>query len=406
MDPFAAAIAHIDMDAFFVEVERRKDPGLRGVPVAVGGAGNRGVVASASYEARRSGVRSAMPMVHARRLCPGLVVVPPDQRAYGEASRSVFEIIGSFTPAVEPLSVDEAFLDLSGLRLHYPSPAAVAEEMRAEIRTRTGLPSSVGIATIKLLAKLASQDAKPDGMLVVSAGTELDYLHPKPVRSLWGVGEATYARLEELGVRTIGDLAALPPETLVRRLGPSLGSHLAALSRADDPRPVEAGGGAKSLSVEQTYETDLVGREALDRELLRMSDRLSRRLRRSGVAARTVTIKVRFEDFSTITRSHTPPAPVETAHDIHEHGLALLDRAGVGDRPVRLLGIGGDHLEDADTPRQLELTGGEWDQVESAVEEVRRRFGDEAVARARLVEGPRRPDEDPAGGAPQAGSVP
>ena len=171
MDPFAVAIAHIDMDAFFVEVERRKDPSLRGRPVAVGGAGNRGVVASASYEAREHGVRSAMPMAHARRLCSGLVVVPPDQRAYGAASREVFDIIGSFTPRVEPLSVDEAFLDLSGLRLHHASPEAVAAGMRAAIRERTGLPSSVGIATVKLLAKLASEDAKPDGMLVVPAGT-------------------------------------------------------------------------------------------------------------------------------------------------------------------------------------------------------------------------------------------
>jgi len=376
------------MDAFFVEVERLTDPSLRGVPVAVGGAGNRGVVASASYEARSRGVRSAMPMVHARRACPDLRVVPPDQRAYGRASREVFEIIRSFTPEVEPLSVDEAFVDIGGLRLHYDTPGAVADAMRSAIRKQTGLPSSVGIATVKLLAKLASQDAKPDGVLVVPAGSELGYLHPKPVKALWGVGEATYARLEQLGVHTIGDLAAIPADTLIRRLGPSLGAHLSLLARAEDPRTVETGISAKSISVEQTYETDLVGGELLERELLRMTDRLARRLRRAKMAAHTVTLKVRFEDFTTITRSHTETIPIETGRDLHAVSLSLLERAAVGNRPVRLLGVGGDGLEDSGAPRQLDLAGSEWDDIEEAVEEVRLRFGDGAVARARLVEGP------------------
>jgi len=372
------------MDAFFVEVERLREPGLRGVPVAVGGAGNRGVVASASYEARRHGIRSAMPMIHARRQCPALRVVAPDHRAYTDASRRVFEVMRSFTPMVEPLSVDEAFLDIGGMRWHYDSPSAVAGAIRGAIRDQIGLPASVGIATVKLLAKLASEDAKPDGLLVVPAGSELSYLHPKPVRALWGVGEATHARLEQLGVKTVGDLAALPPETLVGRLGPSLGAHLASLSRAEDPRSVEAVGGAKSISVEQTYETDLEGRPALERELLRMSDRLALRLRRAGMAARTVALKVRFEDFSTITRSHTEPNPIDTAHDLYAISLRLLDRADVRDRPVRLLGVGGESLTPSGEPRQLELGGMEWSDLEDAVDEVRRRFGDEAVGPARL----------------------
>jgi len=388
MDGFAECIAHVDMDAFFVEVERLREPGLRGVPVVVGGAGNRGVVASASYEARRHGIRSAMPMIHARRQCPALRVVAPDHRAYTDASRRVFEVMRSFTPMVEPLSVDEAFLDIGGMRWHYDSPSAVAEAIRSAIREQTGLPASVGIATVKLLAKLASEDAKPDGLLVVPAGSELQYLHPKPVRALWGVGEATHARLEELGVKTIGDLAALPPETLVRRLGPSLGAHLAGLSRAEDRRPVETAGGARSISVEQTYETDLEGRPALEREMLRMSDRLALRLRRAGMAARTVALKVRFEDFSTITRSHTEPNPIDTSHDLYAISLRLLDRAEVGDRPVRLLGVGGESLTPSGGPRQLDLGGTEWSDLEDAVDEVRLRFGDEVVGPARLSRPP------------------
>ncbi|MCB2222960.1 MAG: DNA polymerase IV [Actinobacteria bacterium] len=402
MERFAEHIAHVDMDAFFVEVERRRDPALRGVPVAVGGTGTRGVVASASYEARRHGVHSAMPMAHARRQCPALRVVPPDPRAYGAASEAVFEIIRSFTPRVEPLSVDEAFLDIGGLRLHHDSPRGFADALRAAIRGGTGLPSSVGIATVKLLAKMASGDAKPDGVLVVPAGTERAYLAPKPVRALWGVGEATHARLEQLGVATIGDLASIPEATLCRRLGPSLGSHLAALSRAVDPRPVEGGDVVKSISVEQTYERDLEGRAAMERELLRMADRLAARLRRAGFAARGVTLKVRFADFSTITRSHTGRAPLDTAHDLYAAALALLDRAAVGERPVRLLGLGGDNLDDAAAPRQLDLASGGWDELEGAVEEVRLRFGDRAVARARLVEPPATPPE-PGSGTPDTG---
>jgi DNA polymerase-4 len=244
------------------------------------------------------------------------------------------------------------------------------------------------VATVKLLAKLASEDAKPDGYLVVPAGSELDYLHPKAVRALWGVGEATHARLEELGVATIGDLAALPSETLAARLGPSLGAHLAALARAEDPRGVETPGEAKSISVEQTYETDLKGRPALERELLRLADRLSRRLRRAAMEGRTVALKVRFADFTTITRSRSTTAATAVAHDLFEAALALLERAAVGERAVRLLGLAAEQLAAAAAPHQMQLGGSAWSDVEEAVEAVRRRFGDGAVAPARLVEPP------------------
>lgn len=382
------------MDAFFVEVERLRRPELRGVPVVVGGAGNRGVVASASYEARRYGIHSAMPTAHARRSCPRVRVVPPDHRSYSEASRGVFTVLEGFTPTVEPLSVDEAFLEIGGLRHHYASPAEVGTALRAEIRNATGLPASVGIASVKLLAKLASEGAKPDGLLVVPAGTELDFLHPKPVRALWGVGEATYARLEELGIRTVGELSAVPPEVLERRLGGALGGLLAALARAEDEREVVPGGDAKSISVERTFEQDIVEGEVLERELLRLSDRLASRLRRAGVAARTVHLKVRFDDFVTVSRSHTEPAPVDTARRLYHIAVELLGRAGARGRPVRLLGLGGEGLAPAAEPRQLDLDPGAWEDLEGAVEEVRRRFGDASVAPARLLD---RPDDGAAG---------
>jgi len=373
------------MDAFFVEVERLRRPELRRVAVVVAGLGGRGVVSSASYEARRHGVGSGMPTAHARRLCPHARFLAPDHRAYAEASRRVFEVFESFTPVVEPLSVDEAFLDIAGARLGYGSPEAVGRAIRVAVREGTGLPASVGLATSKLLAKLASRAAKPDGMLLVPAGRELEFLHPLPVRALWGVGEATYARLEELGVRTVGELAALPRATLERRLGAVLGGHLQDLAQGRDHRPVEPGGPAKSISVEETYVVDLNGRAALEAGLLQLADRLASRLRASGVAARTVALKVRFGDFTTISRSHTLPAAVDTAHDLYRAALDLLERAAVGRRRVRLLGIAGEGLEDGAAPRQLGLEPQVWRQLEAAMDRVRERFGRSAVISARLA---------------------
>jgi len=386
VDAFREHIAHVDMDAFFVEVERLRRPELRGKAVLVGGAGPRGVVASASYEARRRGASSAMPMVQARRLCPHAVVVPPDHTAYGEMSERVFEVIERFTPFVEAVSVDEAFLDIGGLRLHHSGPVAVAEALRAAIRSELGLPSSVGLATTKLVAKMASRDAKPDGVHLVAAGEELDYLHPKAVRALWGVGEATHARLEELGVVTIGDLAGFPRATLVSRLGEALGGHLWDLAMGRDDRPVIGGSDSRSISVEATYDVDLVDPERIRKELLAHADRLASRLRRSGFVASTVQLKVRYEDFTTVTRSHTFSEPVSTARALYHAALGLLDRTAAGTRPVRLLGIGADGLVAAGDPRQLELAPRSWDDLEEVVEEVRGRFGRDAVARARLVD--------------------
>jgi DNA polymerase-4 len=373
------------MDAFFVEVERKRDPSLVGVPVIVGGLGRRGVVASASYEARTFGVGSAMPIGEARRLCPHGRYLPPSHGIYGETSREVFAIFRSFTPLVEGLSVDEAFLDIAGLRLHYASPAAAGQELRSRVRLELGLPASVGISAVKFISKLASDAAKPDGLLVIPAGEELRFLHPMPVRRLWGVGEATRATLEALGVETIGDLAAVPESLLVKRLGPSLAQHLTRLAVAIDPRPVEPGGGAKSVSVEETYETDLADVAEIHRALLRLCNRLSLRLHRSRLAGHTVSLKVRFGDFETVGRSETLADPINHTPALWDQAQVLLQRVGIEGRGVRLLGIGVSALVDAEAPRQLSLDSPDRGIAAGVVEQVRERFGDDAVLPASLI---------------------
>ena len=387
-DHFSEPILHVDMDAFFVEVERLTDPTLRGVPVIVGGLGNRGVVAACSYEARAYGVRSAMPIVEARRRCPRARYIAPTHGRYGEVSGQVFEVLRSFTPAVEGLSVDEAFLDISGLWRHYDSAVAVAEAIRATIRAEVGIPSSVGVAANKFLAKLASEEAKPNGLWVVKRGEELEFLHPLPVRRLWGVGEATYAALDALRIETVGDVAAAPLRVLEDRLGPSLARHLVALANAEDDRAVEPGGETKSISVEVTYETDLDAADAIERALLRHCDRLSARLRRAELAGRTITLKVRFGDFTTITRSHTGEVPIEHTPDLWDVVRDLLGRVDLGGRGVRLLGLGAGGLVASADPRQMSLAHPARDAVAEAAEQVRARFGDDAVVPARLVDPP------------------
>ena len=381
-------ILHVDMDAFFVEVERRRDPSLSGKPVLVGGTGPRAVVAAASYEARAFGVGSAMPMGEARRRCPRAIVVPPDHRAYSECSREVFSVLRGFTPLVEGLSVDEAFLDIRGLRLHYDDASAVGTAIRAAIRTEVGLPASVGGATSKFLAKLASEEAKPDGLLIVPAGEELGFLHPLPVRRLWGVGEATLAGLEALGVATVGDLALVPPATLGRRLGAALGAHLHRLANAEDPRHVSPGGEAKSVSVEQTFDRDLVTATGMQDALLLLCDRLSGRLNAAGLAGRTISIKVRFGDFTTLSRSSTLPGPVDHTPDLWDGARDLLAKVDVAGRGVRLLGVGVSGLAPRTAPRQLSMEHPAREAAAVAAEQVRERFGSESVIPARLAPRP------------------
>jgi DNA polymerase-4 len=387
------SILHVDMDAFFVEVERLADPSLVGRPVAVGGTGNRGVIASASYEARVDGVRSAQPTVTALRLCRDLIVVPPSHGRYGEMSARVFEVFRQFTPLVEGLSLDEAFLDVSGLRRHFGEPVEVAIAVRSEIRARLGLPASVGIASSKFMAKLASESAKPDGFRHIPRDTELEYLHALPVEALWGVGPATLAGLQRLGVLSIGDLAELPEATVLGAMGRSQGRHLLDLARGIDPRPVVPDSEAKSVSVEETYERDLVGKEVVETALLAHAQRLADRLRRSGLAARTVTLKVRYDDFTTITRSVTAGGLIDSPRDLYTTATELMGTVDAG-RPVRLLGLGGSGLESSQEPRQLLLdTDSNWVRVADAVSEVRERFGAHSVEPARLL-GRRDSDEE------------
>ncbi len=384
------------MDAFFVEVERRRDPTLRGRPVVVGGTGPRGVVASASYEARVVGVRSAMPTFRARQLCPQGTFLPSDHRAYRAASEEVFEVFRRYTPLVEGLSLDEAFLDVSGLRLHYPDARAVASELRAAVRAALDLPASVGVATTKLVAKLASAAAKPDGLVCVRRGEELGFLHPLPVRALPGVGEATHAALEGLGIVTVGDLAGISAAVLRRQLGATVGEYLSAVAAGRDDRRVTPESEAKSISVEHTYDSDLTQLDVIRAELLRHCDRLAGRLRRAGVAGGTVAIKVRFDDFTTISRSLGLPGPTDVARDLYRATLLLLARVPVKGRPIRLLGVGATDLHPAGSSHQLAIDRpAGWDDLADAVEVIRAKFGEASVGPAGVVGRSPRPDNPP-----------
>ncbi|HET9771321.1 MAG TPA: DNA polymerase IV [Acidimicrobiia bacterium] len=382
-------ILHVDLDAFYASVEVLENPALAGKPVLVGGTGPRGVVAAASYEARRFGVHSAMPMGRARRLCPQAVVLPPRFELYGAKSRAVHEIFRAYTPVIEPIALDEAFLDVTAAFNLFGTGADIGAAIRARVRAETGLTASVGVAPNKLLAKLASDDAKPDGMLVVEPGTELAFLHPHPVRRLWGVGPATMARLERFGVETIGDLAGLPEATLVDALGRAHGAQLHALAQGRDDRPVESDRETKSIGQEETFPRDVADREALRRETLRMADRVGTRLREHGLAGRTVTIKVRFPDFRTITRSTTADEAFAGSAEIARLAVALLDKVDVSGG-IRLLGVTMSNLAPAGA-----LQGSLFEEpaepdagVQSAIDAVRARFGPNALGTAAALDPP------------------
>ena len=379
-------ILHVDMDAFYASVEMREDPELAGRPVLVGGAGGRGVVASASYEARAFGVTSAMPMARALRLCPDAVVVSPKFNLYGEASQQIREIFLSYTPLVEPLSLDEAFLDVAGSVRLFGPPESIAEQIRQRIRDELRLPSSVGIAPNKFLAKLCSGKAKPDGILHLRAEQVDAFLRPLGVRDLWGVGEQTAARLERFGVRTVGDIVELPETTLARIVGPSAASHLSTLALGRDPRPVIVHEPAKGMSAEETFERDVDDPDVLRRELLRLAEKVARRLRRGSVAARTVVLKLRYANFQTITRSRTLPLPTDDATNLHQVATEMLDALRLERVRVRLIGLGTSNLVPADASRQLGLLDDDrWGVLERAADRARTRFGDEAVTRGALL---------------------
>ena len=374
------------MDAFYASVEMRRDPELAGRPVLVGGMGGRGVVASASYEARAFGVTSAMPMARALRLCPKAVVVSPDFAAYSEVSKQIREIFLSVTPLVEPLSIDEAFLDVAGSARLFGSPSDIGERIRGRIRDELGLPASVGIAPNKFLAKLCSGKAKPDGMLHLKAEDVQAFLRPLGARDLWGVGEQTAARLERFGVRTVGEIADLPEPTLARIVGHAAAAQLTRLARGADDRPVVVYEPAKGMSAEETFDRDVDDPEILRRELLRLAEKVARRLRRGNVAARTVVLKLRYANFQTITRSRTLPLPTDEATQLHRESVAMLDALRLERVRVRLIGLGTSNLVPADASRQMALlTDDRWGVLERAADVARTRFGEEAVTRGALL---------------------
>jgi len=391
-------IVHVDLDAFFAAVEVLRDPRLAGRPVIVGGTGGRGVVAAASYEARASGVHSAMPSARARRLCPDAVLPAGRYADYAEHSQRFHAVLASFTPLVEGIALDEAFLEVSSVRRLWGPAAQIAARVRERVYDEIGLWASVGVGTTKLVAKLASEAAKPrpspagpvpgPGVKIVAPAEELAFLHAQPVEALWGVGPSTLRRLERFGVKSVGDLAALPVETLTQALGKSQGQNLCDLAQNRDPRTVTVDRPPKSVGHEETYPRDHRQVEPLRREIVRLSDAVAARLRASGLAGRTVTLKVRFGDFTTITRSRTVADPVDTTSAVAEVALCLL--ATVDPAPgVRLLGVSTSNVVPA-TGRQLTLeevlaSGDRREGVARAVDKVRSRFGDRAVGPASLV---------------------
>jgi DNA polymerase-4 len=415
----------VDMDAFFASVEALDDPSLAGRPLVVGGTGRRGVVASCSYEARRFGVRSAMPSAVARRLCPDAVFVPGRHERYAEVSRRMHDIFRRWTPLVEGVSLDEAFLDVTGALRLFGTPAEIARAVRDSVASELGLSCSVGAATVKFVAKLASEAAKPrwgpdgfdpgPGVVVVEPDRTLEFLHPHPISALWGVGPATGERLARLGIRTIGDLARVPRATLESAVGRAHGGHLADLAQGVDPRGVEPDRKVKSVGHEETYPEDRRDSEGLHIEVVRMADSVASRLRSAGLAGRTVTLKVRYGDFTTRTRSVTAAGdPLDTGSGIAAAASDLL--AGVDLSPgVRLLGVSVSNLcpSAGSEPRQLALdfpapgaaaaghkpaAVGRRRAADAALDEVRRRFGERAAGPAALLDGgqlrTRRPGEN------------
>jgi DNA polymerase-4 len=355
-DDTGCTILHVDMDAFFASVEIQRRPELRGLPVVVGGQ-QRGVVAAASYEARKYGVRSAMPMTQALRLCPTLVVIPPDGAAYQAVSKKVMSILNDVTPLVQQLSVDEAFLDVSGAVRLMGSPTSIGVGIRQRVRDELDLTCSVGIASTKFVAKLASARCKPDGLLVVPAAETLTFLHPLPVTAIWGVGAKTAETLHRFGIQTVAELAATPRETLVRALGPATAAHVHDLANGLDPRPVHTGDIEKSVSADRTLPEDLRTTEQVHRELLRVAAEVGRRLRERDFVARTVGIKIRFSDFRTITRVRTLRRPTDSTAVLHEVATELFDLLDLEDPRIRLVGVKAENLlsveEAAAEPEQL-----------------------------------------------------
>jgi DNA polymerase-4 len=389
MSTWQRAIIHLDLDAFYASVEQLRRPELRGTPVIVGGVHDengrlvtrRGVVAAASYEARRFGVHSAMPLATALRLCPQANVVPADFTAYRDKSRQVFALARAVTPLVEPLSLDEAYLDVTGSRLRFGEPEEIAARLRDEILESTGLHASFGVATTKVVAKVASDLRKPRGFVVVPPGEEAAFLAPLPLRRLPGLGPAAERALTGLGVTTLGQLAALPRDVVQRRAGEHAGAFLWQRAQGIDDGQVSVPGRPKSVSREETFFHDVRDRATLAERMQHLAADVGRRLRAGAWCGRTITIKLRYSDFTTLTRQHSLPSPTDADQRIAATGMELLDTCWSGD-PVRLLGVGVSSLEDAAQLDLFAAPSGERDsRVDHVLDSLRERFGDGAVRR-------------------------
>ena len=384
-DDTGTGILHVDMDAFFAAVEVLDDPSLRGRPVIVGGVEGRGVVSSATYEARRFGVRSAMPMGQALRLCPGATVVAPHFDRYVAVSRRVMEIFHEFTPSVEPLSIDEAFLDVRGARRLWGSPGRIAVLLRQRILSETGLTCSVGVAATKHVAKIASTISKPDGLLIVAEPDTAEFLAERPVRALWGIGPKAGESLESRGIHTVADVLDTPRSVLDRALGPAMGDRIWHLARGLDARPVDTGRVEKSVGHEETFDSDIDDPAVLRSELRRLADRVGGRLRTHGWVASTISIKLRFADFTTLNRSQTLGEPTSVGQRIGDAAIELFD--GVErPLPVRLVGVRAEKLRQGQEEiLTLWDDDAEWKRVEGALDDAAARFGKGSVTRATLL---------------------
>ncbi|MCW2516192.1 MAG: nucleotidyltransferase/DNA polymerase involved in repair [Mycobacterium sp.] len=385
--PASASILHADLDSFYASVEQRDDPWLRGRPVIVGG----GVVLAASYEAKAFGVRTAMGGRQARHLCPHAIVVPPRMAAYSEASAAVFEVFRDTTPLVEPLSVDEAFLDVSGLGRVSGTPVQIAAQLREQVRSRVGLPITVGIARTKFLAKVASQEGKPDGLLLVPPDRELEFLHPLPIRRLWGVGAKTAEKLHAHGIHTVADVAELSESMLGSIVGGGMGHQLFALSHNIDRRRVVTGVRRRSVGAQRALgrSGNTMSHSEIDAVVVNLVDRITRRMRRSDRTGRTVVLRLRFDDFSRVTRSHTLPRATASTDVILSAARALVAAAAplIAERGLTLVGFAVSNI-DREGAQQLELpfdSAGDLLALDSAVDEVRQRFGNASVMRGVLV---------------------
>lgn len=380
-----ATILHVDMDAFYASVAERDDPSLRGKAVVVG-VGARGVVLSANYAARKYGIRAAMPVGRAKRMAPHAIFVTPDHQRYSEVSAKVMEIFESFTPLVEPISLDEAFLDVTGARKLLGTGREIAVEIRRQVEASEGITCSVGIAPSKFIAKLASGHCKPNGILEIPADRILNFLHPLPVNAIWGVGPKTAETLERLGLRTVADIANLRRTTLIRALGQASGASLYELAWGRDYRDVTPNEPDKSISAAETFAQDLDDPEEILQEFLRLTEKAAARLRENNYYAKTISIKVRFADFSTISRSKTLPLPIDSTHDIYEIAKLLYLALNLDRARLRLVSISLDNLSEA-APEQLLLGAREkgWREADTAIDRAKLRFGGGSVRPGRLI---------------------